>query len=74
LWQVIKNKSNIQNTIQTNSLSNFLFALKAPESKRQYPRRLKMFFDFGLNKNLVLEEQANLFLEKASREKNARKN
>lgn len=29
-----------------------------------------MFFDFGLNKNLVLEEQANLFLEKASTEKN----
>ena len=25
---------------------NFLYALKAPESKRQYPRRFEMFLDF----------------------------
>lgn len=27
-------------------LQNFLYALKAPDSKRQYPRRLEYFFDY----------------------------
>ena len=27
-------------------LTNFLFALKAPETKRQYPKRLEVFLDF----------------------------
>jgi hypothetical protein len=27
-------------------LSNFMYALKAPETRRQWPRRLKPFFDF----------------------------
>ena len=31
-------------------LKPFLFALKSLESKRQYPKRLKVFFDFGLDK------------------------
>lgn len=29
-----------------NAIHNFLYALKAPETKRQYPRRLKVFLDF----------------------------
>ena len=29
-----------------NAIDNFLYALKAPETKRQYPRRLKVFLDF----------------------------
>ena len=34
-------------------LQNFLYALKAPDSKRQYPRRLEYFFDYlGLQGNL----------------------
>ena len=34
-------------------LQNFLYALKAPDSKRQYPRRLEYFFDYlGLDGNL----------------------
>lgn len=45
-------------------LSAFLFALKAPESRRQYPRRLKMLFDFiGLEE--PLENQALLFIRRA---------
>jgi len=51
-------------------ISNFLFALKSAESKRQYPRRLKMFFKFEFDKSLSLEAQANLFLKQASRGKN----
>jgi hypothetical protein len=50
------------------SISNFLFALKSPESKRQYPRRFKVFFDFDRDKSLPLEEQANLFKKKAVRQ------
>ncbi|HJS63544.1 MAG TPA: hypothetical protein VJ767_01650, partial [Nitrososphaeraceae archaeon] len=30
----------------SDPMFNFLYGLKAPESKRQYPRRLEMFFDF----------------------------
>lgn len=52
------------------SISNFLFALKSPESKRQYPRRLKMFFDFEFDKSLPLETQANLFLTQGANRKN----
>ena len=39
-------------------VSNFLFALKAPESKRSYPKRLEVFLDFvnleGTFENKVL--------------------
>ncbi len=42
-------------------LSVFICALKAPETKRQWPRRLKAFFDF-LNLEEPLEEQARQFL------------
>jgi len=45
-------------------MSNFLYALKAPESKRQYPRRFKMFLDF-LKLQGTIEEQAMEFLTKA---------
>jgi hypothetical protein len=68
--QLIKNKIEHDIVIQSNSISNFLFALKAPESRRQYPRRLKFFFDFGLDKDLVLERQADLFIEKTNKQKN----
>ncbi|MDP8941019.1 MAG: hypothetical protein M3M84_00580 [Thermoproteota archaeon] len=45
-------------------LSVFLYALKAPETKRQYPRRLKVFLDF-LKLDGTLEEQSKEFLERA---------
>jgi hypothetical protein len=31
---------------ENNAIDNFLYALKAPETRRQYPRRLKVFLDF----------------------------
>jgi len=41
-----------------------MYALKSSEARRQYPKRLKMLFDFlGLPGSL--EEQANEFLDKA---------
>src|SRR5687768_4544391 len=42
----------------------FMYALKAAESRRQYPRRFKMFLDY-LKLEAVLEEQARQFLSKA---------
>jgi hypothetical protein len=45
----------------TNPLSQFLYALKAPETKRQWPNRLKVVFDFlGLMGNL--DDQAKGFM------------
>jgi integrase len=49
---------------QQDPLSMFLYALKAPESKRQYPRRFKMFLDY-LNLKGTIQEQAKQFLSKA---------
>jgi hypothetical protein len=53
--------------IQRNEeyLDSFLFALKTTETKRQYSRNLKLFFDFGFESNLTLSQQADLFLKKA---------
>jgi hypothetical protein len=43
----------------------FMYGIKSPETKRQYPRRFKMFVDFlDLGTN-VLEEQSKIFLSKA---------
>ena len=40
-------------------LNSFLFALKTTETKRQYSRNLKLFFDFGFDSKLTLDEQAS---------------
>jgi integrase len=45
-------------------MSAFLYALKAPESRRQYPKRLKVLFDYiGLVE--PLENQAVEFVKRA---------
>lgn len=50
--------------ITEDPMAVFLYAVKSPESKRQYPRRFKMFLDFlGLKGGL--EDQAKDFLNKA---------
>jgi hypothetical protein len=54
---------------QENPLSMFMYALKAPESKRQYPKRLKVFLDFLTSKNELshsdLENQCREFIVKS---------
>ena len=45
-------------------LQNFLYALKAPDSKRQYPRRLEYFFDY-LGLNGTLKEKCIVFYNQA---------
>ena len=49
---------------QQDPLAIFLYALKAPETKRQYPRRFKVFLDF-LKLEGTFEEQIKQFLIKA---------
>ena len=44
-----------------------MYALKSSEARRQYPKRLKMLFDY-LKLSGLIEEQAKEFLEK-TREK-----
>ena len=52
------------NNNNINPITNFLFALKAPETKRQYPRRLEVFLDF-LNMTGSFEEKALTFYQKS---------
>lgn len=47
---------------EVNPITNFLFALNAPETKRQYPKRLEVFFDF-LGLNGTFENKALTFYE-----------
>ena len=49
---------------EQNPMTNFMYALKAPETRRQWPRRLKIFLDF-LQLEGSVEEQARQFLSKA---------
>jgi len=46
-----------------NPLSVFEYALRSPESKRQYPKRLKVFLDF-LKIDGDIEKQAITFVSK----------
>lgn len=55
---------------EESHLTPFLFALKTSETKRQYSRNLKLFFDFGLDATLSLSDQANIFAKKALNDSN----
>jgi len=50
-----------------DSIYLFMYALKSSEARRQYPRRLKMLFDF-LNLPGSLEQQAEVLLDKSKQE------
>jgi hypothetical protein len=63
--------------IETDDISNahsplesFMYALRAKETKRQYPKRLKIFFDCGLDSNLTLEEQSIIFYRNSIKNNN----
>jgi hypothetical protein len=49
---------------EENPMTIFMYALKAPESRRQYPQRFKMFLNY-LKLEGALEKQARHFLSKA---------
>jgi hypothetical protein len=48
-------------------LSNFMYALRAPETRRKYPQRLKVFFDFVLKDSKDLSAQAIQFVKTATK-------
>lgn len=52
---------------RSDPMAAFTYALKASESKRQYPRRFKIFLDY-LNLKGTLVEQAEQFYLKASKD------
>jgi integrase len=64
LTQLEEKKEANDDNEEDNPLLVFLYALRAPETRRQYPRRAKVFFDF-LKLEEPLEKQARDFLLKA---------
>jgi hypothetical protein len=65
LQSIIKGKNEEENEIRKQSpIYSFMYALKSSEARRQYPKRLKMLFDFHSLAGL-LEEHATDFLDKA---------
>ena len=56
------NNNNNSNS-KISSYSRFIYALNAPESKRQYPTRLKVFLDFLKIDGITIEEKANRFCD-----------
>jgi hypothetical protein len=51
-----------------NHMRRFMYALKSPETRRQYPRRLKVFLDFLGTGCASLDEQALLLLDKVAKD------
>jgi hypothetical protein len=49
---------------EDDPISNMLFALPSPESKRQYPRRLRVFMDFAGFDGDIIRQSSDL-LKKA---------
>jgi len=61
--ETLKEENEIDESI--NPYANFLYALKSPEVRRQYPKLLKIFLDtikFELNKNI--EERSYFYFNK----------
>ena len=54
-------------TTELSPLYSFMYALKSTEARRQYPKRLKMLFDYLRLPN-SLEEQATDFLTRAKQD------
>ena len=56
--------STLTNIQYEDPLSVFLYALKAPETRRQYPRRLKVFLDLKLQGSVEQQSIQCLILVK----------
>ena len=52
----------------SSPLSLFMFALKAPDTRRQYPARLKRFLDFSQISGRDLEQQCQNFVKNATQD------
>jgi hypothetical protein len=54
---VTKQEEQERKEKQNDPMTMFMYGLRAPETKRQYPRRLKVFLDF-LKHGDNLEQQS----------------
>jgi hypothetical protein len=59
LLSITKEQEEIT-TPQQSTIYSFMYALKSSEARRQYPKRLKMLFDY-LKLQGPLEQQAKQF-------------
>ncbi len=67
--QVIdNNKTTKRISRQTTPVKFAFISIRAPLTKKQYPRRLKLFFDHIVIRGENIEEQAQPFLAKAKTE------
>jgi len=51
----------IPSKFEEDPYQTFMYALKAPETRRQYPRRLEYFFDFLALKGDIREKCLTLY-------------
>jgi hypothetical protein len=56
------NGNNLDEEQEQNSLVAFMYALRAPGTKRQWPGRLKIFLDYVYPGAGTIQEKANDFL------------
>jgi hypothetical protein len=59
-----------QEATSSSPMYSFMYALKSSEARRQYPRRLKLFFDFVRFRG-TLNEQAIEFLKRLKEDINS---
>jgi integrase len=57
------NEDSEENSDYDSAYFRFMYALKAPETKRQYPKRLEVFLDYQKLQGDSIEEKANKFYE-----------
>ncbi|WP_458744738.1 hypothetical protein [Candidatus Nitrosocosmicus sp. T] len=55
--------SEIESRMVNSPYFRFIYALKAPETKRQYPKRLEVFLDYLKLQGSTIDEKANQFYE-----------
>jgi CRISPR/Cas system-associated protein Csm6 len=68
--QVIEDVIRHEDILNLTPFENFMFALKSSETKRQYPKLLKIFLDFvNIDPSKSIEERTNLLFEKSNEDR-----
>ena len=63
MQSIYNNEDSIENDNYDSAYFRFIYALKAPETKRQYPKRLEVFLDYLKLEGNSIEEKVNRFYE-----------
>ncbi len=50
-----------ENNNYLSPFQKFIYVLRAQETKRQYPKRLQIFFDYLQIQGKTIEEKSNIF-------------